>query len=170
MPQSCRPLLCRLLIATGFCLAGDANAQQVLMLTETSRAEYEAGTYAPGKPEFRYRLEVDEKASRARVTEIVRLRNGELIASKTEFSIVAVETGKELDAYLTSEPRRGQKVLTLVGKPGTLATEMFLVGETFFEYVKGSSSRLYLATGTIQRAKSVAEDTQQEILRQRDRK
>ena len=145
----------------------DARTQQVVVLTETGRAEYENGVYEAGKPEFRYRLEIDETARKAKVTEIVRLRNGEIIGANVEYSIVAIETGKEVDSYLTSEPRRGQKVWTLVGKPGTLATEMFLVGETFFEYSKGSSARLYLATGTVRRPVSVEEDSRQEILRPR---
>jgi hypothetical protein len=64
-----------------------------------------------------------------------------------------------------SEGRRGQKIITLVGKPGTLATEIILLGENFFEYCKASSGRLYLSTGTVKRSITLEENTLKQFIK-----
>jgi hypothetical protein len=49
---------------------------QILIATETGRGEYEGGVFTAGMPEFRYRIEIDEAAKKARLTESVRLVDG----------------------------------------------------------------------------------------------
>ncbi len=61
-------------------------------------------------------------------------------------------------------------MLTLVGKSGSLATEVILLGEDFFEYSKASSGRLYLATGRVRKAVSGADDTLQQLLGRGEKK
>ena len=138
---------------------------EVIHAAETGRGEYEMGVFTPGKPEFRYRFDVDEKTGKAKLTELIRLRNNEIIELALDYVIIAAEDGTNLSSILTSPTRRKQKILTLVGKPGSLATEIILLGEDFFEYCKASSGRLYLATGTVRRAVSVEEDTSRQIQR-----
>ena len=149
-----------LTILGGF--AADVSAQQVIIATETARAEYENGVFTAGRPEFRFRFEIDHARQTARLTETVRLRNGAVIDTRTEYAITAIEDGA--DVFSISKDRLGQRAVTLVGKPGTLATEMIVIGETYFEYSKASAGRLYLASGTVQRPKSVEQDTRERHL------
>lgn len=145
-------------------LLGRAQSE-VMIAVETGRGEYEAGKFTPGKPEFSYRFEVDEKAGRAKLTEMNRLANKAIIDVGVEYVIVASEDGASVSSsFLVSERRRSQRILTLVGKPGSLATEVILLGEDFFEYCKVSSGRLYLATGSVRRAVSREEDTLRHLL------
>jgi len=143
-----------------------SNARsEVIHVSETGRGEYEKGVFTPGKPEFRYRFDVDEKTGKARLTELIRLKNNEIIQLGVDYVIIAAEDGTGLSSLLTSPTRRKQKILTLVGKPGSLATELILLGEDFFEYCKASSGRLYLATGTVRRAVSIEEDASRQFER-----
>ena len=137
----------------------------MIHVTETGRGEYEKGVFVPGKAEFRYRFDIDEKTGKAKLTELIRLKNNEVIQLGVDYVIIAAEDGTNLSSLLTSPTRRKQKILTLVGKPGSLATEMILIGEDFFEYCKAFAGRLYLATGTVRRAVSVEEDTSRQIQR-----
>jgi hypothetical protein len=137
----------------------------VVIATETGRGEYENGRFTPGKPEFRYRFELDEAAGRAKLTEITRLNTGALIQLSVDYVIIAAEDASATSSILVNKDRRGQKILTLVGKPGNLAIETILLGEKFFEYSKASSGRFYLATGSVKRARSVQDDTQEQLRR-----
>ena len=144
-------------------IPGNALAE-VIHATETGRGEYEKGVFTAGRAEFRYRFDVDEKAGKAKQTEVVRLKNNEIIQVAVDYVIMAVEDSAALsNMLLTSPTRKNQKILTLVGKPGSLATEVILLGEDFFEYCKASAGRLYLATGTVRRAVSVEEDTSRQL-------
>jgi hypothetical protein len=146
-------------------IAGNAHAD-IVHATETARGEYEKGVFTGGKAEFRYRFDVDERAGKAKLTEIIRLRNNEIIQISVDYVIVALEDGTALSSkLLSSRTRENQKILTLVGKPGSLATEVILLGEDFFEYCKASAGRLYLATGTVRRGVSVEHDTSRQLQR-----
>jgi hypothetical protein len=80
---------------------------------ETARGEYEAGTFTTGEPEFSYRFEVDEKAGRAKLTEMIRLVNKTVIDVGVEYVIVASEDGASASGtFLLSESRRNQRILT----------------------------------------------------------
>lgn len=138
---------------------------EVIIATETGRGEYENGRFTPGKPEFRYRFELDEAAGRAKLTEITRLNTGSLVEVSVEYVVTAAEDASATSSILVSKDRRGQKILTIVGKPGALATETILLGENFFEYSKASSGRFYLATGSVRRARSIEQDTQEQLRR-----
>lgn len=139
---------------------------EVIHVTETGRGEYEKGVFTAGKAEFRYRFDVDERAGKVKLTEVVRLRNNEIIQTTIDYVIMAVEDTTALSSMLLTSPtRKNQKILTLVGKSGSLATEVILLGEDFFEYCKASAGRLYLATGTVRRAVSVEEDTSRQLKR-----
>jgi hypothetical protein len=135
---------------------------------ETNRAEYEAGQYVKddpgGKGQFVHRFEVDEEKGRARLTELTRISNGTLIEQPVDYFIVSMEVGSQTPApWLLNANRRGQKILTLIGKPGSLATETILLGEDFFEYCKATSGRFYLATGVIKHPVSAEKDFQQRL-------
>lgn len=77
--------------------------------------------------------------------------------------VTATEDQTTLSSLLVSENRRNQTIITLVGKPGNLATEVILLSDTFFEYCKASAGRLYLATGTARKAVELEEDTAREL-------
>ena len=155
---------CLILIALVLLPITNNASSEVIHVTETGRGEYEKGVFTAGKAEFRYSFDVDEKAGKAKLTEVVRLKNNEIIQAAVDYVITGVEDSTALSSMLlTSPPRKNQKILTLVGKPGSLATEMILLGEDFFEYCKASAGRLYLATGTVRRAVSVEEDTSQQL-------
>lgn len=154
----------QVLLALVFLLIPSYANSEVIHVTETGRGEYENGVFTPGKPEFRYRFDVDEKTGKAKLTELIRLKNNEIIETAVDYVITAVEDSTALSSMLLTNPtRRKQKIVTLVGKPGSLATELILLGEDFFEYCKASSGRLYLATGTVRRAVSVEEDTSRQL-------
>lgn len=155
---------CLILIALVLLSITNNARSEVIHVTEIERGEYEKGVFTPGRAEFRYRFEVDEKAGKAKQTEVVRLRNNELIQVAVDYVIVAVEDSAALPStLLTSPTRKNQKILTLVGKPGSLATEVILLGEDFFEYCKASAGRLYLATGTVRKTISIEEDTSRQL-------
>jgi hypothetical protein len=156
---------CLILIALVLLPITNNARSEVIHVTETERGEYEKGVFTPGRAEFRYRFEVDEKTGKAKLTELIRLKNNEIIQPAVDYVIIAAEDGTDLSSLLISPTRRKQKILTLVGKPGSLATEIILLGEDFFEYCKASAGRLYLATGTVRRAVSVEEDTSRQIQR-----
>ena len=144
-------------------LGGAQPKKIVVIATETARGEWENGIFTPGKPEFRFRFEVDEARARADLTEITRLKNDTVINQPVEYVITGVDEGNNLSSFLVTEARRNQRVLTLVGKPGALATEVILLGENFFEYSKAASGRLYLSTGTVKRPLSVGDDSVKQL-------
>jgi len=157
---------CLILIALVLLPITNNARSEVIHVTETGRGEYEKGVFTAGKAEFRYRFDVDEKAGKAKLTEVVRLKNNEIIQAAVDYVITAVEDSTALSSMLLTNPtRRTQKILTLVGKPGSLATEVIMLGEDFFEYCKASAGRLYLATGTVRRAVSIEEDTSRQLKR-----
>lgn len=133
------------------CLQNSVSGQ-IVIAEETARGEYENGIFTAGKPEFRYRFEIDIKSGKAKLTEITRLETGTLISQDVSYVITAIEDSFASSSFLRSKNKKDEKVLTLVGKPGTLATEVILIGESFFEYCKASSGRLYLATGKIKKS------------------
>jgi hypothetical protein len=150
--------LCLLLFA--FALFGSASHgwAEVVIATETARGEYEKGVFSPGKAEFRYRFEIDEKEGTARLSEVIRLKDDSITELGTDYVITAKEDGKAMSGLLISKDRQNQRILTLVGKPGSLATEVILLGENFFEYCKASSGRLYIASGLVKRSTPLDED------------
>lgn len=156
---------CLILIALVLLPITNNARSEVVHVTETARGEYEKGVFTPGRAEFRYRFDVDEKTGKAKLTELNRIKNNEIVQLAVDYVIIAAEDGTHLSSLLSSPTRRKQKILTLVGKPGSLATEVILLGEDFFEYCKASAGRLYLATGTVRRAVSVEEDTSQQLKR-----
>lgn len=137
---------------------------EVFIATETARGEWENGKFVSAKPEFRYRLEVDEEQGTAKLTEMTRLKNETVIDQSVVYMMVAVDLGNGVSSFLTSEHRRNQEVLTLIGKAGTLATEMILLGENYFEYCKAVSGRLYVSSGTVKKAVSVGDDAVKQLL------
>lgn len=139
------------------------TAAEVIIATETGRGEYENGRFTPGRIEFRYRFELDETAGRAKLSEITRLNTGSMVEVSVEYVVTAAEDASATSTILVSKDRRGQKILTIVGKPGALATETILLGESFFEYSKASAGRFYLATGSVRRARSIEQDTQEQL-------
>ena len=132
-----------------------------VIATETTRAEYEMGKLNhSGKGEFGYRFEVDEKNGTAKVTDYTRLKDGSIIDWPIEYHISYVDDGVSISGstLLADKKKAGQRVLCLIGNPGTLATEIIMIGDNYFEYVKASSGRFYLASGTVQRSISAGKD------------
>lgn len=140
--------------------ASNSYASTVI-ITETSRSEYENGklTYS-GKGEFKYRFEIDEQGGKAKVTEYTRLKDNSIIEWSSEYTISYIDDGSSLSGstLMVDKKKANQKVICLVGNPGTLATELIMIGENFFEYCKASSGRFYLATGIVQKSVSAVED------------
>lgn len=145
------------------CFPLDVAQADVFIATETARGEWENGKFASGKPEFRYRIEVDEEQATAKLTEVIRLKNEAVINQSVAYVIITTDSGNDLSSLLISENRRNQKVFTLLGKPGALATEMILLGENFFEYCKASSGRLYVSSGTVKKAVSAGDDAVRQL-------
>ena len=54
---------------------GIQRKTEVLIATGTARGEWEKGVFMPGRPEFRYRFEIDEGHGTAKLTELTRLKN-----------------------------------------------------------------------------------------------
>jgi hypothetical protein len=81
-----KPLLCvlSLLLLASYSQAV-ASDKQVLIATETARGEWEHGIFTPGKPEFSFRLEVDQENGKADLTEITRLKNGTVMDQPVSF-------------------------------------------------------------------------------------
>ena len=75
----------------------------VVIATETGRGEYENGRFTPGKPEFRYRFELDEAAGRAKLTEITRLNTGALIQLSVDYVIIAAEDASATSSILVEQ-------------------------------------------------------------------
>ncbi len=140
--------------------AGSSYASTVIA-TETSRSEYENGklTYS-GKGEFKYRFEIDEHGGKAKVAEYTRLKDNSIIEWSSEYSISYIDDGSSLSGstLMADKKKANQKVICLIGNPGTLATELIMIGENYFEYCKASSGRFYLATGVVQKSVSAVED------------
>ena len=132
-----------------------------VIATETSRAEYENGklTYS-GKGEFKYRFEIDEQGGKAKVSEYTRLKDNSIIEWTSEYTISYIDDGSSLSGstLMADKKKSNQKVICLVGNSGTLATELIMIGENYFEYCKASSGRFYLATGVVQKSISAVED------------
>ena len=175
-----RPFLCVMILcvwvgsgqaATPDDALQDAEPKKtVVIATETARGEWENGIFTPLKPEFRFRFEIDEERATAKLTEMTRLKNDTVIDQPVEYIIASVDEGNGLNILLITEARRNQRVLTLIGKPGALATEVILLGENFFEYSKAASGRLYLSTGTIKRPVSVGDDAVRQLRDAREKR
>ena len=153
----------RLAILTVIVFASHASSADALTViaTETSRAEYENGKVThSGKGEFRYRFEIDEQSGKARVTEYTRLKDTSIVEWPVEYVVSYIDDGSSLSGstLMATQGKGGQKVICLIGNPGTLATEIFIIGETYFETSKASSGRFYLASGVVQKSVSPAED------------
>ena len=90
-----------LLSLTLFGITSTARSE-VIHAAETGRGEYERCVFTPGKPEFRYRFDVDEKTGKAKLTELIRLKNNEIIQLAVDYVIIAAESGTDLSSLLTS--------------------------------------------------------------------
>src|SRR3990167_9297896 len=91
---------CLILIALVFLPITNNVHSEVIHVTETGRGEYEKGVFTPGRAEFRYRFDVDEKAGKAKQTEVVRLKNNEIIQVAVDYVIMAVEDSAALSNML----------------------------------------------------------------------
>lgn len=121
----------------------------VLYLREYARSEYENGkTSRENDGEFMFRLEVDEFKGTAQMTEYTTLRTNKVTEWAAQYTIQYVDMGKTHTSRLALPEKQNQKILCLLGTSTAMATEMFLVGDSFFEYCKGSSGRFYLSSGT----------------------
>jgi len=58
---------------------------EVIIAKETARGEYENGIFTRGKPEFGYRFFIDDKTGKARLTEIVRLKDNSIIQQQVDY-------------------------------------------------------------------------------------
>ncbi len=137
-----------------------------IIATETARGEYEKGKFVKlNNGEFKYRFEINEEKGEAQITEYVRLKDNSLVTYTTSYIISYIDDGTSLSgsALLTDKNKANQKVICLIGNPGTLATEVIMIGETWFEYTKASSGRFYLATGIIQKALTPTEDIEKQF-------
>lgn len=137
-----------------------------LIVTETARGEYGNGKFVKlNNGEFKYRFEINEEKGEAQITEYTRLKDNSLVTYTTSFIISYIDDGTSLSSstLMTGKNKANQKVICLVGNPGTLATEVIMIGETWFEYTKASSGRFYLATGIIQKALIPTEDIEKQF-------
>jgi len=139
------------LIILFFALKAHAD---VFILTETARGEFENGVYSKGHPEFGYRLEITA-TGKATLSEIVRLSNNEVISINAPF----VATVSNSLPVLASPVRAKEPISIFVGKTGDATTEIFMLGSTYFEYVKASQGRIQVASGRLKKSVSGTEDT-----------
>jgi len=138
-----------------------AYAAYILIATETARGEYENGKFVKlSNGEFKYRFEVDEEKGHAKLTEITRLKDNSVIKLGNDYTITYIDYGGDL---LTVKSKAEQKVICIVGNPGTLATETIILGEKFFEYSKAASNRFYLSTGIVEKSISPVEDMENQL-------
>ena len=94
--------ICLILIALVLLPITNNVHSEVIHVTETVRGEYEKGVFTPGRAEFRYRFDVDEKTGKAKLTELIRLKNNEIIQLAVDYVIIAAESGTDLSSLLTS--------------------------------------------------------------------
>ncbi len=136
---------------------------QTYLLTETHRGEYEDGSFKATKPEFKFRIVVSRERRSALLSEITRLSTGDIIDIGIQYQVAATDSGTSLSRGLFSPSKRQETMHTFIGHPGSLATEIFYVGETFFEYCKIANGRLYLSHGTVQKAMSASEEAEKQF-------
>ncbi len=129
------------------CIANLASAEQkIFSLTETHRGEYENGVYITGRPEFIFRFHFNPEDGKAILTDVTKLKTNEIVAMGSEF----VLTASDSLPMLASPERMKEPLIILVGKSGSAITEVFMIGISYFEYVKVSSGKMYLASGKTQ--------------------
>ncbi|MFH0771332.1 MAG: hypothetical protein V1933_01790 [Candidatus Omnitrophota bacterium] len=148
-----------------FALLNTYAYSYTIIATETARGEYENSKFIKhNNGEFKYRIEIDEEKGIAQITEYTRLKDNSIVDWKASYVISYVDDGNSLSgSILADKNKANQKMICLVGNPGTLATEIILIGETFFEYAKASSGRLYMASGTIQKVISDTKDIENQF-------
>lgn len=139
---------------------------ELVIATETARAEWEDGKLTPFPGEFEFHLNLDEKNERAILVALRRLKTGDYIEQPVEYYIFSTDPGNTLASMFGVSPaRKDQRILTLIGKPGSIATEIIQLGETYFEYCKVALGRLYLSSGKIRRSISMDEDSSKTLQR-----
>lgn len=73
------------------------------------------------------------------------MKDNNLVEDNTRYSITTIDE----NAFLVSKDKKGQKIITAVGVPGLLATEMIQIGDDFYYYCKAIGGVLYISYGTI---------------------
>jgi hypothetical protein len=121
---------------------------------------YDGKLWASDKGNFEWRIEVDEDSRSATITEYKRLSTNEIVEYDAKFVITYIDKADKNDADFLFKPKSksGQKLICMVGNPGALATEMFLIGDNYFEYSKASSARLEVASGTVRKSITVFQE------------
>lgn len=126
----------------GFISLSDAYT---IIATEKYNGTYENGKFENGKGQFKVRFEVNEKERVIIRTEVIRLKDNNLVEDNTRYSITTIDE----NAFLVSKDKKGQKIITAVGVPGLSATEMIQIGDDFYYYCKAIGGVLYISYGTI---------------------
>jgi hypothetical protein len=131
-----------------------------LILTETARGEYENGKFISKKSlGVKYHLDIDETTGKALVNEYKPTSDGLSLVGhlETQYSITYGDDGTVANAAtpFIDKKKANQKMIYLIGSykitSDFIVTEMFIIGESFFEEVAASDGRFRMTSGTVEK-------------------
>ena len=114
--------------------------------TEQYNGYYENGIFHNGKGEFIVKFTIDEEASVITRTAVIKIKNNKVELDNTRYYITTIDPNA---FWGVSKDKAGQKIITAVGKPGMLATEMIQLGDNFYYYCKAIGGVYYISYGTL---------------------
>ncbi|KJJ84902.1 hypothetical protein OMAG_001224 [Candidatus Omnitrophus magneticus] len=145
-------LLNLVIIITGvFVFAVSGETKTVYLKAETSGV-YEAGEFIEGNDKYEAACEVNEANENVTIVEVYHSDRDGMIEQgdvNIPYEITNSVVSKGPSGLIIQRKYKDQNILTAVREAGLGATEVLILGETFYEFSRAANGRFYLEYGSV---------------------
>lgn len=130
-------------------LSATVVSAEVVTVRSESSGTYEDGVFTPGTSSFEARYIIDEVDGEVILSRIIKNDREGRIEEGIEYEITNMVVSEGLSSLLVSRDKKGQKIITAVREGELGASEMLILGSTFYEYCKAANGKFYLEYGKV---------------------
>ena len=130
-------------------LSATVVSAEVVTVRSESSGTCEDGVFTPGTSSFEARYIIDEVDGEVILSRIIKNDREGRIEEGIEYEITNMVVSEGLSSLLVSRDKKGQKIITAVREGELGASEMLILGSTFYEYCKAANGKFYLEYGKV---------------------
>ena len=120
----------------------------VVTIKTVSSGVYEDGQFRESKDGIEATYEIDETKRTMRLLSVARNDREGKIENEAVYDITNISVSEGLSALMFSSDKKGQKIFTAVREADLGVSEIFIIGENFYEYCRAANAKFYLEYGT----------------------
>lgn len=128
------------------------NAYALIVETKSvSSGTYEDGVFTPSDSGFKGKYTIDEDLKKVTLVEVIENNREGRIEKDMWYEITNISVSEGLSALLVAKNKKGQKIVTAVREGSLGASELIMIGENFYQYLKAANGKFYLEYGKVTR-------------------